>query len=66
LGVVAPMGFQVFKERLQRLKLIALRSSLYHWKALGKSNTQNELDNSFPYLKHKLCPKEGSGVKLPI
>jgi hypothetical protein len=34
LGVEVSMDSQIFKERFQRSKLIGLKSSLYHWKAL--------------------------------
>ncbi len=34
-GVVVPMDFQIFRERLQRSKANGLKNSLYHWKALG-------------------------------
>ncbi len=35
LGVRVLMNFRIFRGRLQRSKLIELRRSLYHWKALG-------------------------------
>jgi hypothetical protein len=35
LGVGVPMDFQIFRERLQGLKPIGLKISLYHWKDLG-------------------------------
>jgi hypothetical protein len=35
LGIGVPMDFQIFKKQLQGSKLIELKSSLYHWKALG-------------------------------
>jgi len=31
LGVKSPMEFQIFKEVVQKSKLIGLESSLYHW-----------------------------------
>jgi hypothetical protein len=47
-------------------KLIGLKSSLYHLKALETYMSKMGLHNSFEYLKNKLWPKEGSGVKVPI
>jgi hypothetical protein len=35
LGVGIPVDSQICKEQLQGSKRIALRHSLYHWKALG-------------------------------
>jgi hypothetical protein len=35
LGVEVPMDLRIFKKQLQGAKLIGLKSSLYHWKALG-------------------------------
>jgi hypothetical protein len=35
LGVGILMDSQVFKEALKGIKLIGLKRSLYHWKALG-------------------------------
>jgi hypothetical protein len=35
LGVGVPVGSWIFRERLQGLKPIGLKCSLYHWKALG-------------------------------
>jgi hypothetical protein len=43
-----------------------LKSSLYHWKALGTKMSKMGLHDPFGYLKHKLWPKEGPEVKLPI
>jgi hypothetical protein len=40
--------------------------SLYHWKALGTQMSKMGSHCSFRHLKHKLWPKEGPGVKLPI
>jgi hypothetical protein len=34
LGVGIPVDSQTFREQLQRLKHLALKSSLYHWKAI--------------------------------
>jgi hypothetical protein len=35
LGVGVPMDFQIFRGRFQGSKPNGLKSSLYHWKALG-------------------------------
>jgi hypothetical protein len=35
LGIGVLVNFQIFKEQLQGSKPNGLRSSLYHWKALG-------------------------------
>jgi hypothetical protein len=51
---------------LQGSKLNGLKSSLYHWKALGTYMFEMSLDDSFGHLKHKLWSKEGSGIKLAV
>jgi hypothetical protein len=60
------MDSQFFKERLQGSKLIGLKSSLYHCKALGTYMSKMGLHVAFEYLKHKLWLEERSEVKLPI
>jgi hypothetical protein len=55
-----------FKKRFQVSKLNGLLHSLYHWKAFRTYMSKMGLHYSFGHLKHKLCPKEGLGVKLPI
>jgi hypothetical protein len=60
------MDFQIFKVQLQGSKPIGLRSSLYHWKALGTSMSKIGLHDPFKHLKHKLWPKEGPWVKLAV
>jgi hypothetical protein len=60
------MGSWIFKEPLQGTKLNGLKHSLYHWKALGTKMSKMSLHDPFEHLKHKLWPKEGSGVKLAI
>jgi hypothetical protein len=60
------MDFQIFRRQLQGSKLIGLRNPLYHWKALGTWMFKMGSHDPFKYLKHKLWPKEGSGVKLLI
>jgi hypothetical protein len=47
-------------------KLVKLKGSLYHWKNLETKMPKIGLHDPFGYLKHKLWPKEGSGVKLLI
>jgi hypothetical protein len=66
LGIGVLMDFQIFRERFPGSKFIELKSSLYHWKALGTYMSKMVLHDPFGYLTHKLWPKERSGVKLPI
>jgi hypothetical protein len=66
LGVGIPMDCWIFKEQLQRSKLIGLNSSLYHWKTLETRMSKMGLHVQFAYLKHKLWLKEGSRVKVSI
>jgi hypothetical protein len=60
------MDFRILKGQLQGARLIGLKSSLYHWKALRTQMSKMGLHDPFEYLKPKLWPKEGLGVKLPI
>jgi hypothetical protein len=60
------VDFWNFKERFQGLKLNGLWCFLYHWKAFGTYMSKMGSHFSFGHLKHKLWPKEGMGVKLPI
>jgi hypothetical protein len=60
------MDSQIFRRRFQGSKLIGLKSALYDWKDLGMSMSKMSSHDPFRYFKHKLWPKEGSGVKLPI
>ncbi len=64
LGIRSPMDFWIFKGRFQGSKFIGLKSSLYHWKALGTQMSKMHSHDPFGYLKHKLWPKEGPGVKF--
>jgi hypothetical protein len=66
LGIGLPMDSWIFIEWLQGSKLNGLKSSLYHWEFLGIYMSKMVLDDPFRHFKHKLWPKEGSGVKLPI
>ncbi len=66
LGVGLPMDSQVFRKQLQGSKTIGLKISLYHWKALETYMFNMGSHDPFGYLKHKLWPKEGSAIKLPI
>jgi hypothetical protein len=50
----------------QRPKFIGLKISLYHRKALEIYMFKMGLDDLFEYLKHKLWPKEGLGIKVSI
>jgi len=60
LGVGVLVDSRMFKERLKRLKINGLRSSLYDWKVKMGSH------DPFGHLKHKLWPNQRLGVKLPI
>jgi hypothetical protein len=66
LGIQVPIDSWTFIERLQGSKPIKLKFSLYHWQALGTYKSKMGLHDSFEHLKHKLWPKEGSGIKLTI
>jgi hypothetical protein len=66
LGVEVPADSQIFKERLQRSNPIALRSFLYHWKAIETKMSKMGLHETFGHLKHKLWSKERSGIKLAV
>jgi hypothetical protein len=66
LGDGVPVDSQNFRERFQGSKLNGLWHYLYHWKSLGTYMSKMGSHCSFGHLKHKLWPKEGPGVKLPI
>jgi len=66
LGVGVPMDSQIFRERFQGSKPIGLKIFLYHWKAIETWMSTMGLHDLFGHLKHKLWPKEKSGVKLAI
>jgi hypothetical protein len=56
----------ISKKYIQRSKLIGLKTSLYHWKALRMEMSKMGSHDPFGCLKHKLWPKEGLGIKVPI
>jgi hypothetical protein len=60
------MDSRIFKAWLQGSKLITLKNSLYHWKAIEMQMFKMGSHYAFGYLKHKLWPKERSGIKLTI
>ncbi len=62
LGVGVPVDSRMFREQLQGSKPNGLKSYLYHWKSMSKMGSHDP----FEHLKHKLWPKERSGVKLAI
>jgi hypothetical protein len=66
LGVGVPMDFQIFKKRLHGSKFIGLKNSLNHWKVLKTKMSEMSSHDPFGFLKHKLWPKEGPGVKLAV
>jgi hypothetical protein len=60
------MDSRNFRKRLQGSKLNGLWRFLYHWKTLKTYMSEMRSHCSFGHLKHKLWPKERSGVKLSI
>jgi hypothetical protein len=66
LGVGILVDFQMFRKWLQGSKPNGLRSSLNHWKAIETYMFKMGSHDPFGHLKHKLWPKEGSGVILVI
>jgi hypothetical protein len=62
IGVGILMDFRIFKKKLQRSKLIGLKSYLCHWKALKTKMSKMGLYDPFGYLKHKLWHKERSQI----
>jgi hypothetical protein len=64
LGVLRdPRNFRVW---LQGSKHFALGCSLYHWKVMKILMSKMRSHGPFEHLQHKLCAKEGPGVKLTI
>ncbi len=51
---------------MQGSKHLALRCFLYRWKGLEAKMSKMTLHGPFGHLQHKLCVKEGPGVKLAI
>jgi hypothetical protein len=66
LGIGVLVDSRIFIERLEESKPIGLKSSLYHWKALGTQMSKVGSHDPFGHLKHKLWPKEGPIVKLAV
>jgi hypothetical protein len=66
LGVGIPMESRIFKEVFQESKFIGLKKTLYHCKVLEMKISKMGLHDPFEYLIHKLWPKEGSKVKMPL
>ncbi len=66
LGVGVPVDYRIFREQLQGSKPNGLRSSLYHWKALGTQMSRMGSHDPFGHFKHKLWPKKRLGIKLAI
>jgi hypothetical protein len=66
LRVGVSVDSQIFKEKFQGSKIIGLRRSLYHWKALGTYMSEMGSHDPFGHLKHKLWSKEGPRVKLVV
>jgi len=63
LGVEVLMDSQTFREWLQMLKRLVLRSFLYHCKVIEVWMFQMGLHEPFGHLQHKLWQKERSRVK---
>ncbi len=57
---------EISKKRSQRSKPIASWIFLYHSKAIETKMSKMVLHNPFGHLKHKLQPKERSGLKLAV
>jgi hypothetical protein len=66
LGDGVPVDSRNFREQLQGSNLNFLWRSLYNWKALETSMSKMGSHYSTGHLKHKLWPKEGPGVQLPV
>ncbi len=60
------MDSHIFRKRLQGSKPNELKSFLYHWKSIKTQMSKMGLHDPFGHLKHKLWPKERSGIKLTI
>ncbi len=65
-GVEVPVDSWDFRERLQGLEPIRLKSSLYHWKVIETQMSKMGLQNPFGHLRHKLWPKERLRIKLVV
>jgi hypothetical protein len=66
LGVGVPVDFRNFKERSQKEKPFALKSSLYHWKVIEAHMSKMGSHDPFGHMQHKLWPKGRPTVKLAI
>jgi hypothetical protein len=66
LGDGVPVDSRNFREQFEGSKLNGLWRYLYHWKNIGTQMSKMCSHCSFGHLKHKLWPKEGPGVKLPV
>jgi len=66
LGSLSPIGLLNVQRASQGPKLSALKSSLYHWKIIETYMSKMGSHDPFGHLKHKLWPKERSGVKLAV
>jgi hypothetical protein len=66
LGVGVLVDSWMFRKRLQGSKPNGLKIFLCHWKDIETQMSKMGLPDPFEYLKHKLWPKERSGIKLAI
>ncbi len=64
LEVRVLVDFRTFREWLQRSRHLALRSSLYHWKAIEFYMSKMGLHDPFGHLQHKLWQKERPKIKI--
>ncbi len=62
LKVGVSMDSWIFFKKIQGLKFIRLKSSLYHGKFFETLMSKISSHDPFELLKHKLWPKEGLGV----
>jgi hypothetical protein len=63
-GSWSPNRLPNLQKVIAGVKPIGLKSSLHHWKNLWTHMSKMGLHDPFGHLKHKLWPKEGSGVKF--
>jgi hypothetical protein len=59
-------GLSNLQSAIAGVKTHFLEKNLYHWKAIEVLMSKMGLHCPFGHLKHKLWPKERSGVKLAL
>ncbi len=65
-GTWSPDGFLNFQKVIVGVKTHWIEKFLIPLEIYWNIDVKMGLHDPFGYLKHKLWPKEGSGVKLPI